>query len=52
MRTFSVTKEASEKLFGIGKAQAAPAAASAAGADQMAALIKFCPDQMLRIAPA
>jgi nucleoid-associated protein YgaU len=39
MGMVSFIKEAGEKLFGIGKAQAAPAAAPAApGADQMAAL--------------
>ncbi len=39
MGMFSFIKEAGEKLFGIGKAQAAPAAAPAAPtADQMAAL--------------
>lgn len=52
MGTFSFIKEAGEKPFGIGKAQTAPAAASVPDVDQMAALIKFCPDQMLRIAPA
>lgn len=40
MGMFSFIKEAGEKLFGIGKAQAAPAAAAPAApsADQMAAL--------------
>lgn len=39
MGMFSFIKEAGEKLFGIGKAQAAPTAAPAApSADQMAAL--------------
>lgn len=102
MGTFSGIKEAGEELFCIGEAQATPAAAPAAGAEQMAALTmtvsgsepksqmstvakgnnlpeisqascgrpnndpqtlkankptrplsdKFCPDQMLRLAPA
>jgi nucleoid-associated protein YgaU len=38
MGMISFIKEAGEKLFGIGKAQAAPAAAAAPTADQMAAL--------------
>ena len=38
MGMFSFIKEAGEKLFGIGKAQAAPAANAAPTAEQMAAL--------------
>jgi hypothetical protein len=43
MGTFSLVKEAGEKLFCIGKAQTAPAAPSAAGAEQMAALMMTVP---------